>query len=109
MGLFFLLKGDIMFRKIFNTQRTQCSIDCFESLIHTLSSMNEQKLVNVEQVLELVFDGDKAEVMVSIKDSSTVVPLTKDESLDDRVDKAKAQLKTDELEKRIEEFKKGRR
>lgn len=38
--------------------------------------------------------------MVSIKDSSTVVPLTKDENLDDRVDKAKAQLKTDELEKR---------
>lgn len=48
-------------------------------------------------------------ITVSTKDSVTVVPLPKEEIIDDRIDKAKSQLKTDELEKRIEEFKKGRK
>lgn len=98
-----------MLRKIFDTKKTKRSSDRFKTLIHTLSSMNEQELVKVEKLLELVFDGDTAEVTVSTKDSVTVVPLTKEEGLEDRIDKAKAQLKTDELEKRIEEFKKGRK
>ena len=71
--------------------------------------MNEQELVKVEKLLELEIDGDTAEITVSTKDSSIVLPLPKEESPDDRIDKAKARLKTDELEKRIEEFKKGRK
>ncbi|HFI0082135.1 TPA: hypothetical protein ACGOVK_001203 [Streptococcus suis] len=71
--------------------------------------MNEQELVKVEKLLELEIDGDTAEITVSTKDSFIVLPLPKEESLDDRIDKAKARLKTDELEKRIEEFKKGRK
>ena len=98
-----------MLRKIFDTKKTKRSSDRFKTLIHTLSIMNEQELVKVEKLLELVFDGDTAEVTVSTKDSVTVVPLTKEEGLEDRIDKAKVQLKTDELEKRIEEFKKGRK
>lgn len=73
------------------------------------ASMNEQELVKVEKLLELEIDGDTAEITVSTKDSFIVLPLPKEESLDDRIDKAKARLKTDELEKRIEEFKKGRK
>lgn len=64
--------------------------------------MNEQELVKVEKLLELEIDGDTAEITVSTKDSFIVLPLPKEESLDDRIDKAKARLKTDELEKRIE-------
>lgn len=71
--------------------------------------MNEQELVKVEKLLELEIDGDTAEITVSTKDSFIVLPLPKEESLDDHIDKAKARLKTDELEKRIEEFKKGRK
>ena len=48
-------------------------------------------------------------ITVSTKDSVTVVPLPKVESIDDCIDKAKSQLKTDKLEKRIEEFKKRRK
>lgn len=104
------MKGDLMFRKFFETKKTQRSSDRFKSLIHTLSSMNEQDLAKVEKLLELVFDGDSVEVRGTTEDSSpTVVSLSKEESLDDRIDKAKAQLKTEELEKRIEEFKKGRK
>lgn len=98
-----------MLRKIFDTKKTKRSSDRFKTLIHTLSSMNEQELVKVEKLLELVFDGDTAEVTVSTKDSVTVVPLPKVESIDDCIDKAKSQLKTDKLEKRIEEFKKRRK
>ncbi|EGJ45168.1 hypothetical protein HMPREF9396_0081 [Streptococcus sanguinis SK1059] len=53
MGLFFSMKGDLMFRKIFDTKKPQRSSDRFKSLIHTLSSMNEQDLAKVEKLLEL--------------------------------------------------------
>lgn len=71
-----------MFRKIFDTKKTQCSSDRFKPLIHILA---RQDLVKVEKLFELVFGGGTE----STKYSFTVVILSKEESLDDRIDKAK--------------------
>ena len=71
-----------MLRKIFDTKKTKRYSDRFKSLIHTLSSMNEQELVKVVSL----FLMETAEVTVSTKDSVTVVPLPKEESLDDHID-----------------------
>lgn len=101
-----------MFRKLFENKKRHYSNDRFKSLVHILSSMNEQELEKVEKLLNLVFDKEnpsEIEPMTDGENYSTEAPPLKEESLEDRIDKAKAQLKTDELEKRIEEFKKGRK
>lgn len=51
--------------------------------------MNEQELAKVEKLLEFVFDGDTLEVQIKYN-SPIVALLPKEESFDDRIDKAKA-------------------
>lgn len=95
-----------MFRKLFGKEATgQPSSDRFKSLIHTLSAMTEEELVKMERLLDLVFDG-KGEALAK---TAHLVPETiqpPESSLDEQIEEARAQLKTDELEKKIEQFRK---
>lgn len=97
-----------MFRKLFGKEATgQPSSDRFKSLIHTLSAMTEEELVKVERLLDLVFDGKES----SLAKTDHLIPETiqpPESSLDEQIEEARAQLKTDELEKKIDSFRKRR-
>lgn len=95
-----------MFRKLFGKEATgQPSSDRFKSLIHSLSAMTEEELVKVERLLELVFDGkERSLANTDNLITETIQPL--ESSLDEQIEEARAQLKTDELEKKIEQFRK---
>lgn len=79
------------------------SSDRFKSLIHTLSAMTDTELDKVEKLITLVFDQEQQEKQVDSPEATS--PVIQEESLDDHIETARARLKTEELEKRIEKFK----
>ncbi|MGT2895029.1 hypothetical protein ACVRZR_01420 [Streptococcus entericus] len=95
-----------MIRKLFGKEATgQPSSDRFKSLIHTLSAMNEEELIKVECLLDLVFggkDGSLEREVVQLPE----VRMPAEANLEEQIEEARAQLKTDELEKKIEQFRK---
>lgn len=83
------------------------SSDRFKSLIHILSDMSEIELDKVEKLINLIFDQENQETPANCSESTS--PVVREESLDDRIETAKATLKTEELEKRIEQFKQSKK
>lgn len=83
------------------------SSDRFKSLIHILSGMSNTELDKVEKLINLVFDQEKQEAPASYPKPTS--PVVREESLDDRIETARATLKTEELEKRIEQFKQSKK
>lgn len=97
-----------MLNGLFKSKETiSSSSDKFKSLIHTLSGMSNTELDKVEKLINLVFDQEKREAPASYLEPTS--PVVQEESLDDRIETARARLKTEELEKRIEQFKKGKK
>ncbi|WP_303972498.1 hypothetical protein [Streptococcus merionis] len=77
--------------------------DCFKRLIHRLSAMSESELIKVEQLLSLVFESREGEVSLPIVTEQKEV--LQEPTLDDTITEAKNKLHTEQLEKRIEQFK----
>lgn len=81
--------------------------DQFKRLIHRLSEMSDSKLTKVEQLLDVVFDS-------SFKSSERVeifrdIITDEEQSLDKSIQEAKNKLNTEQLEKRIEQFKQSKK
>lgn len=81
--------------------------DRFKRLIHRLSEMSDTELTKVEKLLDVFFDLDfKSDRSVEISQS---VITDAEQSLDKSIQEAKNKLNTEQLEKRIEQFKQSRR
>ncbi|MGU8064533.1 hypothetical protein ACS60R_09990 [Streptococcus suis] len=81
--------------------------DQFKRLIHRLSEMSDTELTKVEQLLDVVFDPSfKSSERVEISRNDIT---TWEQSLDKSIQEAKNKLNTEQLEKRIEQFKQSRR
>lgn len=81
--------------------------DQFKRLIHRLSEMSDTELTKVEQFLDVVFDPSfKSSERVEI---SRNILTTKEQSLDRSTQEAKNKLNTEQLEKRIEQFKQSKK
>ncbi|MFS9161167.1 hypothetical protein [Streptococcus oralis] len=90
----------------FFQEKTQ-NQDRFKRLIHRLSEMSDTELTKVEQLLDVVFDPSfKSSERVEISQS---VITDEVQSLDKSIQEAKNKLKTDQLEKRIEQFKQSKK
>lgn len=100
---FLQLKENIM--KFF--QKKKQNQDQFKGLIHRLSEMSDTELTKVEQVLDVVFDTNfKPDTSVELSQS---VITDEDQSLDRSIQEAKNKLSTEQLEKRIEQFKQSKK
>lgn len=75
--------------------------DSFKRLIHRLSGMSEADLHKVNQLLDVVFDAT-SQTNRDEKMSPKTIP--KEPILDETITEAKNALKTEQLEKRIEQF-----
>ncbi|MCB2900131.1 hypothetical protein JXX09_09750 [Streptococcus suis] len=81
--------------------------DQFKRVIHRLSEMSDSELTKVEQLLDVVFDTNfKPDRNVEISQS---VITDEDQSLDRSIQEAKNKLNTEQLEKRIEQFKQSKK
>lgn len=81
--------------------------DRFKRLIHRLSEMSDTELTKVEQLLDAVFDPSfKSSERVEI---SRNILTTEEQSLDKSIQEAKNKLNTEQLEKRIEQFKQSKK
>ncbi len=81
--------------------------DRFKRLIHRLSEMSDTELTKVEQLLNVVFDTSfrsSERVEISRNDITT-----EEQSLDKSIQEAKNKLNTEQLEKRIEQFKQSKK
>ena len=77
--------------------------DQFKRLIHRLSEMSDTELTKVEKLLDVVFDPSfKSSERVEISRNDIT---TGEQSLDKSIQEAKNKLNTEQLEKRIEQFK----
>lgn len=77
--------------------------DRFKRLIHRLSEISDIELTKVEQLLDVVFDPSfKPDRSVELSQS---VITDEKQSLDKSIQEAKNKLNTEQLEKRIEQFK----
>ena len=81
--------------------------DQFKRLIHRLSEMSDTELTKVEKLLDVVFDP-------SFKPSKNVevsrnITNTEEHNLDKTIQEAKNKLNTEQLEKRIEQFKQSKK
>lgn len=94
--------------KIMNFFQTKTqNQDQFKRLIHRLSEMSDTELTKVEQLLDVVFDPSfKSSERVEI---SRNILTTKEQSLDRSTQEAKNKLNTEQLEKRIEQFKQSKK
>ena len=100
---FLQLKEKIM--KFF--QKKKQNQDQFKRLIHRLSEMSDTELTKVEQLLDVVFDTNfKPDRNVELSQS---VITDEEQSLDKSIQEAKNKLKTEQLEKRIEQFKQAKK
>lgn len=100
---FLQLKENIM--KFF--QKKKQNQDQFKRLIHRLSEMSDSELTKVEQLLDVVFDTNfKPDRNVEISQN---VITDEDQSLDRSIQEAKNKLNTEQLEKRIEQFKQSKK
>lgn len=81
--------------------------DQFKRLIHRLSEMSDTELTKVEKLLDVVFDPSfKSSERVEISQS---VITDEEQSLDKSIQEAKNKLNTEQLEKRIEQFKQSKK
>ena len=80
--------------------------DSFKTLIHRLSSMSEAELRKVAQLLDVVFDS-KIEPVKAEKPVSKTLP--EEPTLDETITEAKNKLDTEQLEKRIEQFRQAKK
>lgn len=81
--------------------------DRFKRLIHRLSEMSDTELTKVEKLLDVFFDLDfKSDRSVEISQS---VITDAEQSLDKSIQEAKNKLNTEQLEKRIEQFKQSKK
>ena len=88
-------------------QKKKQNQDQFKRLIHRLSEMSESELTKVEQLLDVVFDTNfKPDTSVELSQS---VITDEDQSLDRSIQEAKNKLNTEQLEKRIEQFKQSKK
>lgn len=100
---FLQLKEKIM--KFF--QKKKQNQDQFKRLIHRLSEMSDTELTKVEQLLDVVFDTNfKPDRNVELSQS---VITDEEQSLDKSIQEAKNKLNTEQLEKRIEQFKQSKK
>ncbi|HGA1359683.1 TPA: hypothetical protein ACIRI3_001902 [Streptococcus suis] len=90
----------------FFQQKTQ-NQDQFKRLIHRLSEMSDSELTKVEQLLDVVFDPSfKPSKNVEVSRNITTI---EEHNLDKSIQEAKNKLNTEQLEKRIEEFKQSKK
>ncbi|MCQ9286691.1 hypothetical protein NQ008_07130 [Streptococcus suis] len=88
-------------------QKKKQNQDQFKRLIHRLSEMSDTELTKVEQLLDVVFDTNfKPDRNVELSQS---VINDEEQSLDKSIQEAKNKLNTEQLEKRIEEFKQSKK
>ena len=80
--------------------------DSFKRLIHRLSGMSEADLHKVNQLLDVVFDATR-QTIEDEKKSPEI--LLKEPILDETITEAKNKLKTEQLEKRIEQFRQAKK
>lgn len=80
--------------------------DSFKRLIHRLSGMSEADLHKVNQLLDVVFDATR-QTIEDEKKSPEI--LLKEPILDETITEAKNILKTEQLEKRIEQFRQAKK
>ena len=81
--------------------------DQFKRLIHRLSEMSDTEQTKVEQLLNVVFDPSfKTSESVEIYRNDIT---TEEQSLDKSIQEAKNKLNTEQLEKRIEQFKQSKK
>lgn len=81
--------------------------DQFKRLIHRLSEMSDSELNKVEKLLDVVFDPTfKSSERVEISRNDIT---TGEQSLDKSIQEAKNKLNTEQLEKRIEQFKQSKK
>ncbi|WP_180273296.1 hypothetical protein [Streptococcus suis] len=81
--------------------------DQFKRLIHRLSEMSDSELTKVEKLLDVVFDPSfKSSERVEISRNDIT---TGEQSLDKSIQEAKNKLNTEQLEKRIEQFKQSKK
>ena len=79
--------------------------DSFKRLIHRLSGMPEADLHKVNQLLDVVFDSTSQ----TTNDVKAPKDLQKEPTLDETITEAKNKLKTEQLEKRIEQFRQAKK
>ena len=87
-------------------QKQRHNQDSFKRLIHRLSGMSEADLHKVNQLLDVVFDAT-SQTNRDEKMSPKTIP--KEPILDETITEAKNTLKTEQLEKRIEQFRQAKK
>lgn len=88
-------------------QKKKQNQDQFKRLIHRLSEMSDSELTKVEQLLDVVFDTNfKPDTSVELSQSDIT---DEDQILDKSIQEAKNKLNTEQLEKRIEQFKQSKK
>ena len=81
--------------------------DQFKRLIHRLSEMSDTEQTKVEQLLDVVFDPSfKSSEIYELPQTNKI---TEEQSLDESIQEAKNKLNTEQLEKRIEQFKQSKK
>jgi len=90
--------------RLFKKQRH--NKDSFKRLIHRLSGMSEADLYKVNQLLDVVFDSTSQSTSDVKKAPQDV---QKEPTLDETITEAKNKLKTEQLEKRIEQFRQAKK
>lgn len=90
--------------RLFKKQRHKQ--DSFKRLIHRLSGMSEADLYKVNQLLDVVF-GSTSQSTSDVKKAPQDVQ--KEPTLDETITEAKNKLKTEQLEKRIEQFRQAKK
>lgn len=81
--------------------------DRFKRLIHRLLEMSDTELTKVEKLIDVVFDPDfKPDRRIEVSQSVITV---EEQSLDKSIQEAKNKLNTEQLEKRIEQFKQSKK
>lgn len=102
---FLQFKEKVKVMKFFQ-KKTQ-NQDRFKRLIHRLSEMSDSELTKVEKILDVVLDTNcKPDRSVEISQN---VITDEEQSLDKSIQEAKNKLNTEQLEKRIEQFKQSKK
>ena len=89
-----------MLKELFQSRNSQPTTDRFKAILHILLVMTDEELEKVEKMIDIVFEHTTEEKKSS-SSSKLIIP---ESDLDDKIEEAKSSLKTEELEKRIEEF-----
>lgn len=87
-------------------QKQRHNQDSFKRLIHRLSGMSEADLHKVNQLLDIVFDLTS---QTTSEDKKSPKAKLKEPILDETIAEAKNILKTEQLEKRIEQFRQAKK